>query len=268
VNRPLPDNFLRPYIGYQSIQMLQQTATSNYNSLQMQLNRRFTHGLQFAASYVWSKAMGYAGSSYATYYNGRLDYGRLNFDVTHNLTVNYSYDLPKASRIWNRAAVRLLFDGWENSSTVSLQSGRPTGINYTRTSPIDVTGGGDYDRVFVIQPAALGHGDRSFSKWFNTSAFAPPVLGEFPGNAPVDVFRGPGRNNWDMAFNKNFRLFSDRRTFQLRWEMYNLFNHPSFNAVDNTARFDPAGNQVNTRFGQEIGTLTPRVIQISARIRF
>jgi hypothetical protein len=81
VNRPLPDNFLRPYIGYQSIQMLQQTATSNYNSLQMQLNRRFTHGLQFAASYVWSKAMGYARSSNATYYNGRLDYGRLNFDV-------------------------------------------------------------------------------------------------------------------------------------------------------------------------------------------
>ena len=104
-------------------------------------------------------------------------------------------------------------------------------------------------------------------RWFDTSVFARPAKGD-PGNAPRDVFRGPGHNNWDISIVKNFPLFSEARHFQFRTELYNAFNHTQFSGVDSTARFDPQGNQVNARFGQVTGARGARVMQMSLRITF
>jgi hypothetical protein len=82
------------------------------------------------------------------------------------------------------------------------------------------------------------------------------------------VFRGPGINNWDISLFKKFPLGNEARFFTFRWEMYNAFNHTQFATVDNTARFDAAGNQVNARLGQVISTRTPRVMQGSLRFTF
>jgi hypothetical protein len=97
--------------------------------------------------------------------------------------------------------------------------------------------------------------------------FARTQKGDF-GNAPKDVFRGPGLNNWDISVLKNFPIGSEARYFQLRWEMYNAFNHTQFAGVDATARFDPQGTQVNTRFGQAISARMPRIMQVSLRFTF
>ena len=94
-----------------------------------------------------------------------------------------------------------------------------------------------------------------------------PLRGD-PGNAPKDVFRLPGTANYDISFFKTIPLASEKRSLQLRWEMYNAFNHTQFNSVDTTARFDAAGNQVNTRFGEVIGARNPRRMQASLRFRF
>jgi hypothetical protein len=61
---------------------------------------------------------------------------------------------------------------------------------------------------------------------------------------------------------------SEKRYFQLRWEAYNVFNHTQYASLDTAAKFDPAGNQTNTRFGQVISTRTPRVMQGSLRFTF
>jgi hypothetical protein len=103
-------------------------------------------------------------------------------------------------------------------------------------------------------------------QWFNASAFARPGRGN-PGNSPKDVVRGPGVNNSNLTLFKNISLGGNRR-LQLRWEIYNVFNRTQFATVDAVARFDPAGNQVNTRFGQVITTRTPRVMQIAVRFVF
>ena len=89
----------------------------------------------------------------------------------------------------------------------------------------------------------------------------------FVGNAGQAVFRGPGTNSWDVALFKNI-IFKERVAVQLRGEFYNLFNHPSFNTVDNTAIFNATGQQTSGGFGQLTGDAGPRQIQLAARVSF
>jgi hypothetical protein len=118
----------------------------------------------------------------------------------------------------------------------------------------------------VIADPVISKSERTFDRAFNTEAFARPAQGSF-GNAANTVFRGPGINNWDISVLKNFRV-SETTRLQFRAEMYNAFNHTQFNAVDTTARFDNAGNQVNGQFGQYIGAADPRQIQLALRFYF
>jgi hypothetical protein len=131
----------------------------------------------------------------------------------------------------------------------------------------DITGGGDGVRVNVTGKAQLPHGERTLTRWFDPTVFARPLRGD-PGNAPKDVFRGPGINNWDLFLFKEVPIGKETRRLEFRWEMYNVFNHTQFQGVDNNARFDTAGRQVNGRFGQVISARTPRVMQASIRFTF
>ncbi len=268
---PLPDNFLRPYPGLSSVRYYENAGTSNYNGLQVALNRRYAKGFQFGVSYTYSKSMNYGDndqSLVATYRPASVwNYGLAGTDQTHVFIANYIIDVPRASRLWDRRVVRAAFDNWQVAGITSFVSGQPATVNLTTTDAVDLTGGGDGARVNVIGPAPLSGGERSFDRWFNTAAFARPARGTF-GNAGRTLFRLPGVSNWDISLFKNLPFFQDRGAFQFRCEMYNAFNHTQFADVDTTARFDPAGNQTNTRFGQVISTRTPRVIQLSLRLSF
>jgi hypothetical protein len=96
--------------------------------------------------------------------------------------------------------------------------------------------------------------------------FRLPATGTI-GNAASTLIRGPGINNFDIAVFKDFP-FGETRKFQFRCEMYNAFNHTQFSGVDNTARFDPQGNQVNPRLGEMTAAHPPRRIQLALRFYF
>ena len=179
------------------------TSTSNYHSLQTQANRRFAHGLQFGASWTWSKNMGFTGA-YPVYLSNDLNYGKTSLDRTHTLAINWLADVPRGSQVWNVRPMRAIFDGWQLSGVAYFQSGRPWTVGHSLVSGQDLVGGGDWSRPVVLSNATLPHGERTYSRFFNTGVFAPP--GATIGNAPVDVFRGPGRNNWDMSLFKNFKI--------------------------------------------------------------
>ncbi|MEK7750676.1 MAG: TonB-dependent receptor [Acidobacteriota bacterium] len=269
--RALPDDFFRPYPGYGGISYRETAGTSNYNALQVAANRRFARGAQFGLAYTWSKAMGTSaqdGGGIARYISPRVwNYGPLNYDQTHMLVLNYLWDLPKATKLWNNAVVRHVLDNWQVSGITTFASGVPGGIGLSTTDGADISGGGDGTRVVVVAAPQLPRGERSFDRWFNTAAFARPARGTF-GNAAATSFRGPGINNWDATLMKNFPLKSETRFLRLRCELYNTFNHTQFSGVDSTARFDPAGNQVNARFGQVTSTRSPRIIQFSLGLYF
>ena len=269
-NRPLPDVFLRPYLGYQTIQYIEDSGYSNYNALQVAINRRYTSSLQFGLAYTFSKAMGISdndggGLPMYTDYRSYL-YGKLGYDQTHVLVLNYLYSLPNKDFLGRNKLSRAIFHHWDLAGIGTMASGFPGGINFSYTDGVDRQGGGDAPRVIMKGNPLLAGGDRSFTKWFNTAAFAAPGVGQF-GNAPRDVFRGPGIHNWDLTLSKNFPI-REKARFQFRWELYNLFNHTQWSGVDNNARFDAAGNQVNGQFGQVTAARASRQMQFALRFEF
>ena len=269
----LADNFVRPFPGYATINMYAANGNSSYHSLQVQGTRRFSRGLQFSAVWTWSKFMDYTDSDASTialYLNPKVwNYGKSGFDRTHIVSLNFLYDLPKGSRLWNSMVTRFALDNWQLAGVASFIDGAPLGIGYSLLNGADVTGGGDGSRVVVTSKAVLPKDQRTVYRYFDTSTFQAPVVGTI-GNAPRDVFRGPGINNWDLSFFKNFPI-RDRATFQFRWEMYNAFNHASFQGVNTSASFSaPASaTQLNGQFGQVTSTNgLPRVMQGSLRVTF
>ncbi len=270
-SQPLNDNFFRPLLGWQNITYNENASSSNYNSLQVTLNRRFTRGLQFGVAYTWSKTMDFTDSEnggVAVYRPIRIwNYGKAGFDQTHIFVLNYVWDLPKGSRIRPNRVTRFILDNWQVSGITTFASGQPSGVGHSTVDTIDLSGGGDGIRVTVTGKAQLPRGERTFSRWFDPTMFRRTQRGDF-GNAPKDVFRDPGISNWDISFFKNFPVGSERRYFQFRWETYNTFNHTQFSGVDSTPRFDVQGNQVNQRFGEVTSARGARVMQASLRFTF
>ena len=293
----LPTNFYRPIPGYGGIGQLVNAGISNYNSLQAALNRRFTKGLSFGVSYTWSHTLNTGsseGDGLARFRPWRIwNYGPANFDQTHMFVFNYVWDLPKASNLVQgsgaKAVLGGILDNWQVNGVTTMASGLPAGIDFDTLQGIDFNGGGDGTRTNVVARPQLAHGDRTFSSWFNTDAFAAPAVpvetspgsGDWIidyGNASVFPIRGPGQNNWDITLTKKIPLKSETRSLQFRAEFYNAFNHTQFSGVDTFALFDcepspgvtdcSGAPQVNSEFGQVVSTRQPRVIQLSIRFEF
>ncbi len=275
-NTALPDDFLRPYPGYGSITYYHNGGHSNYNALQVAVNRRFIRGLQFGVAYTYSKTMDLADGDRDGLPNYRpyriWNYGRAGFDQTHVMVINYTWDLPRATRLWDNGVVKAVFDNWQLSGLTAFASGTPAGIGYTLVDGADITGGGDGGRIVIKGNPILSNSQQTvastgFVQWINPAAFARPARGDF-GNAPKDVFRNPGTHNWDFSLFKNIPLKSESRYLQLRWEIYNAFNHTQWSGINATASFDANGNQVNARFGQVTAARPARVMQGSLRLTF
>ena len=327
---PKNDDFLRPYRGYSDINVNTWSGTSNYNSLQVQINRRYTSGFQYGVAYTYSKSFDYANDDTSNVFLGRpykaFNYSPSDFDQTHILTVNYIYDVPGLSRKWNNGFVRAVLDNWQISGTTSFASGKPKNLTVTYPSTaVDITKGQACPSE-SIQTSVNATTDRCtprFTDWtggtvnarpnivcdpmrdvsgfdssgtpfvINTACFAPPTaLGQI-GNMPRNSVRMPSSFNSDLAFFKNVRL-GEQREIQLRWEMYNIFNHANFRDIDGALQFglaqiktDPSSacsatnickavytQTRNTAFGSpsSFGTVTsaraPRVMQASIRINF
>jgi hypothetical protein len=267
--KPLPDTFLAPYRGYGSINFEEPVGTSSYYALQTQVNRRFSHGLEFKANWTWSKAMDYSSSD-----NGSLalyaarsvyNYGESSFDRTFITNISWLYELPGSSHLRNRYLSTAL-GHWNVSGIATFASGAPTNVTFGTTSGVDLIGGGDGQRIDITGNPQLAYGVRNGNQFFNTSVFALPPLG-YIGNASRDVYRGPGQNQWDLAAFKNF-VIREKVTFQLRSEFYNAFNHVQWSTINSAANFNPAGQQVNTLFGKATADRGPRLIQVAMRVSF
>jgi hypothetical protein len=268
---PYVDNLLRPFPGFANITMLERNLSSNYNSLQATLNRRFTRGLEFGVAYTYAKSLDYgsderAGSTPALLPLSRV-YGKSSFDQTHVLVANWQYDIPSL----RSELLALLTKNWQVSGVASFSSGTPLGINVLSATGTDLLGGGggaDGQRVNLTCNPNLPHSEKSVNRMFDTSCIAFAGRGDL-GNAPKDAVRGPGRSNFDMALFRNFNLGNEQRVLTFRWELYNVFNHTQFNSIDTTAIFNSAtGQQTNPTFGQALGAWPARQMQFSMRLRF
>ena len=155
---PLPDNFFRPYPGYSDVNFFENSGISDYDALQVQVNRRFSRGFQFGLAYTFSHSKDYTSAAdtgtganmrIATYQDPReWNYGLSTFDQTHVAVINYTWDLPKGSSLWDNGVMRAVFDNWQLSGITAFTSGTPSGMTLAlQDSGTDLTGGGDGTRV-------------------------------------------------------------------------------------------------------------------------
>jgi Carboxypeptidase regulatory-like domain/TonB-dependent Receptor Plug Domain len=297
---PKADTFLRPYLGYEDITLRSNQGTSNYNGLQVQINRRYIRGFQFAIAYTFAKALGVADDDEQLVSAVRplreWHYAPLAGTQTHNLVINYTWDLPRPSKLFgDNAVVKFLFDDWQLSGENAFASGDWSPVFFTTTNNFDFTGGtggtgvdvgpGTTTGVRTVRPVLIGDpsggGDPTpgGSGWIDDAAFARPAGRGDVGNAARYVFRGPGINNWNLSLFKNFPIGSRGTRIQLRLEAYNLLNKTQFGGttvnsatggqgIDNTLRFDATGQQINANFGQATAARNARILQGSIRFTF
>jgi len=283
----LPDNFLRPYLGFGEISINEPIGDTKYRSLQTQVTRRFTGGIELAGSYTWATGdqnffpqnkannnFRVAGSE--IYQNNPLPERRSKSRLQEHVVVtSYTIDVPNiGTKLGNHAVTRALLDNWSVSGISTFATGAPAAITFTTTDNFDFTGGGqrcgDADGPWpnVVGNPRLPRGERTVDRWFNTAAFARPEgRGSVGNSCDNDMITMPGFNNHDLSLFKNFPLKKGHK-MQFRWEIYNLFDSLSFNDVDTSAIFDAAGNQVDTNFGKVTSARVERRMQFSLRYSF
>jgi hypothetical protein len=260
------DAFLKPYKEYSTLTYLANTGTSNYNSLQVRVDRQFARNLQIGVAYTWSKAMVKTASPNPYVATDVWASGMAAFDQTQIFVANYQWDLPALGNRLPNPVVKAIFDHWQLSGISTFASGNPTAVTFTSTALPDVSGSTIAARINVV--GSPNAGPHSFDQWFNTAAFAVPAKGTF-GNAAINSFRGPGFNNWDLAMSKEIPFGRNEvRRITLRVEAYNAFNHTQFATVNTAAQFNATGAQINSQFGQIASTRAPRVLQLGANLRF
>ena len=275
--QPLPANFLRPYRGYGDILVSEFAGFSDYDAMQTSINRRYTQGLRFGLSYTLAFAKNVGGTTGTTNptVNPFLDVRARNYrDVgrRHNLAVNYSYDIPGISGVWDNAVARAVFDNWQISGVTSALSGETLAIGYGIAGVSDLTGGagsGVDTRVDIICDPNLSRGDRSPIRAFATECIAPPSAATNRiGTATNDEIIGPGYLNWDISLAKVIPFGGTRRV-TFRAELYNAFNTVQFSSVNTTANFTSAGVlPATTEFGQYTGARPARRMQLTLRVDF
>jgi hypothetical protein len=268
-----PNEFLRPYIGYQNITIREHFGTGSYNSLQLQLNRRYIRGLQFAVAYTFGKTIS-DGTSYNTIRPGAAwNEGPTGSTQLHTLVLNYTWDVPNGSGMWNNALMRGLLDGWQLSGDTGFISGDWAGAGtLTTTDNFDFTGGDVAARPNVNGNVTCSSGNCDPSpggtgSYFDVSAFSRPAGRGDIGNAPVAFYRLPKFVISNMAIFKNFQLGGGKR-IQFRWEAYNVFNQVNWSTLNTNTQWNPQGQQVNAAFGQATATRAPRIMQGAIRFTF
>jgi hypothetical protein len=244
---------------FSSLFAMEPIANSAYNSLQAQLNKRFSHGLQLLASYTWSKSIDTA-SSFENSVNP-IDPGRSRalslFDARHRFVFSGYWQVPdwKVSN-WSRHIV----NRWAVSTITTIQSGFP--LRITSSGDQELMGSFDFEAPGEPNQVAPFHRldpRTSGGYYFDPTSFVDGPLGQV-GNAPRTVCCGPGIVNFDFAFHKTVSL-GERSNLEFRTEFFNLFNHTQF--------FNPDGDITGgSTFGLVNRARDPRLLQVALRLAF
>jgi hypothetical protein len=253
---------------------------SAYNGMQVQYRRPMARGFQALASYSWAHSIDNSSSDSVLHLAGEgldpsLDRGSSDFDVRHALTFSLSFETaPRPQGAFHDRLLR----GWAIDGIFRVRSGFPItvlnseysrGLGFANVFRPDLVPG---EPTWIEDPAAAGG-------WrLNSGAFQAGGLAE-QGNLGRNAIRGFGMQQVDLALGREFK-FSERRSVDLRLEMFNVLNHPNF--------ADPARYLSSPLFGEAPSTLNfmlgtgspgsgltpslqtggPRALQLSLRYHF
>jgi hypothetical protein len=261
---------IRPFRGYRSIAMVKPVYNSNYHSLQVSGQHRFSGASQVNMAYTWAKNLtdnqNDRSASPQNIYDVASDRGRAALDRRHILSVNYIYEIPFMRS--QQGFVGKLLGGWQASGIVTYNTGLPLTAT---TSSLDPAGLGiAAPPTTVARPNMLCDPNEGAphtqQQWFNTACFQSNAAAgagtsgpNTVGNAGRGVIHGPSTRRVDFTMSKSIR-FTESVRLQLRGEVFNIFNWVNFRGVGT--------NVTLTSYGQVTSTRDPRTMQFGAKIYF
>jgi hypothetical protein len=257
---------LRPYKGYNAIRRSEHSGRSTYNSLQLSADRRYSNGLKVGVAYTLGRSEDNGSDKRNVVWNTYDDssyWGPSNFDRTHVFVFHYIYDLP----FWQNPTnlIQNILGGWQISGATFIRSGTPFSI-VRGDDRAGVGDGGFGQPVDLVGDPKAGANMKFSTGSDNNFAFNPAAFAQVPttehrfGTSTRNILRGPGDQQWDIAFFKNFALAGSHR-MQFRAELFNFPNHPNLSG--------PVTDITNANFGRIITkTGDRRDIQLALRYMF
>ncbi len=234
-------------------------ANSNYNALQISLEKSYSHGLLFQASYTFSKAID-QGASFESQLNS------LNFNATRGLSLLDAKHRFVFSPVWDFPVPKYegfkgkALDGWGLSAIITYQSGFPIRVQTQDDAELQSSFFfEDANTPQAAGPVQFLNPKKNGNFFFNTANINDPQLGSF-GNLPHALCCGPALSNTDLVIIKKTPI-KERWNTEFRTEFYNAWNHTQFK--------NPDGNFSDSTFGQILKTrIDPRVMQFGLKILF
>ncbi|HKM82216.1 MAG TPA: TonB-dependent receptor [Candidatus Acidoferrum sp.] len=236
-------NCAGPVPQYTAISAALYDGWSNYNALQVRLQKRMSYGVNFQVNYAFSKSLdtgtgGGHGSGvdiYQNAYNPADNYGPSDFNSTHTLVGQIVYELPFGSgrQFAVHGPLDYVVGGWRVSSLFQWHSGVPF-TPVIQSSVADALDPGlalSLANGSHLYPETVGNptvSSPTLNKWFNPAAFANPAPGTF-GNTGRMTLVGPGFANVGLSIAKEFRLpWREGMKLEIRGDAYNVFNHMNY----------------------------------------
>ena len=250
----LPGNFYRPMIGVGAMNLGTWGGSANYNSFQFTAKRR-ARNLTFQLAYTFSKALGTADSIYnAVAIPGNVraaNYGRLAYDRSQVLVVQYTYTFPRLVRgtnaAFNNFATRTILNDWQASGITTLRSGTPYTPSYSvlnQSLNALITGNADIGpRPTLVGNPAVVPGGANYLEEFNIADITQTAKGSHGNDSGFDYLNNPWYWNTDMGVFKNVPLTKDntKRYVQFRIEFYNVENHTNWGGIASGVQYNAVG---------------------------
>ena len=259
---------------------------TNYNALEVNLRRTFSHGLTYGVSYTWSHGLAnyvdnLTGSAFPqNAYNYSPEMSNSQLDVENRFVSNLVWQLPFGTgEKWlnQGGAAAKLASGWQFNTIVTAQTGTPitigaSDLSYTgsnHNSYADCTGN-PYSGVTDQATGPSGYVGTGSGYFLNPSAFSIPSDGQFGTCAPRG-FHGPGLWDTDLSLFREFRISESKRV-EFRTEFFNAFNHPNFQNPSPSAG-SPGSFKVESTISPILGAGSggpgdPREIQFALKLYF
>jgi hypothetical protein len=248
-NSALMANFLRPLYGYNSVTVYESAAVSNYNGLQVALNRRATNGLFLGITYTYSHALTTASTDTSSVridqFTKIADYGNASFDVRQNFALNYVYTIPGVKS--RGYLLKGVTSGWQVSGVTSIRTGLPftPGFSVAGAGSANQTGSNtESARIGVVPGCNPYTGSSDPFNRLNASCFTAPLPGSIGLESGQNWLYNPGLINFDLAIQKEISI-KERLHMQFRVDAFNVFNHANFNNGLNGSNQNGANANLN-----------------------
>jgi len=251
----------------EGIFLVTNSASSDYNALEVQFQRRLARGFEMLASYTWSHSIDNLSSNFTSYEPPIR--GNSDFDVRHNFAAGLTYDLPGT---YSNGVARSILEHWALDGRVSARSALPVDIISGLT--LLPNGMQQYARPDLVPAVPVYEADPTApgGRIANAAAFEPSTGGI--GNEPRNFVRGFDLWQTDLAIQRNFPLH-DRLALKFRAEAFNLFNRANFGTIENNLSEAALFGRATSTLNEQLGGLDPlyqlggpRSIQFALKLTF